>query len=100
MVGPEGWTTTVNARHEVEWAPPPQLDTGQARINYYHRPERLLRPPGDPEALPDDTIGEPAPPEPDQGDGRDPEPFHPWEDDSPAHPGQPGGPAPPDDEAA
>jgi hypothetical protein len=105
MVGPEGWTTTVNARHEVEWAPPPQLDTGQARINYYHRPERLLRPPGDPEALPDNTIGEPAPPEPDQVGGCDPEPFDPepfdpWGDDNPGHPGKPGGPAPPDNEAA
>ena len=25
--------------------PPPDLDTGQTRINYYHRPELLLRPP-------------------------------------------------------
>ena len=27
--------------------PPPHLDTGQTRVNYYHRPERLLRPPDD-----------------------------------------------------
>ena len=45
MVGDGGWTTTINDRGEVEWTPPPQLDTGQARVNYYHRPERLLRPP-------------------------------------------------------
>ena len=47
MVGEGGWTTTINSRGEVEWTPPPQLDTGQARVNHYHRPERLLRPPDD-----------------------------------------------------
>ena len=40
-----GWTTTINNRGDVEWAPPPDLDTGQTRINYHHRPELLLRPP-------------------------------------------------------
>jgi hypothetical protein len=44
-----GWTTTINAHGEVEWHPPPALDTGQTRINYYHRPELLLRPPEDPD---------------------------------------------------
>ncbi len=53
MVGDGGWTTTINNRGEVEWTPPPQLDTGQARVNYYHRPERLLKPP-DEELEPDD----------------------------------------------
>ena len=43
-----GWTTTINERGDVEWTPPPPLDTGQTRINYYHRPERLLRPPDEP----------------------------------------------------
>jgi hypothetical protein len=66
-----GWTTTVNARGDVEWAPPPQLDTGQARINHYHRPERLLYPTDDAEAL--------------------------WHNDDPD---QPGGPAPPTDQVA
>ncbi|MEU0494764.1 DUF222 domain-containing protein [Mycobacterium sp. NPDC006124] len=47
MVGPGGWTTRVNDDHDVEWIPPPALDTGQARVNDYHRPERLHRPPGD-----------------------------------------------------
>jgi hypothetical protein len=37
----------MNARTECEWAPPPELDTGQHRINYYHRPDRLTRPPDD-----------------------------------------------------
>ncbi|MCV7282748.1 HNH endonuclease, partial [Mycolicibacterium flavescens] len=27
-----------------EWRPPPQLDTGQARVNNYHHPERYLIP--------------------------------------------------------
>ena len=50
LVGNDGgWTTTINARGEVEWIPPPQLDTGQGRLNYHHRPEALLRPPEDPE---------------------------------------------------
>jgi hypothetical protein len=30
----------------VEWIPPPELDVGQARINYLHHPERLLAEPG------------------------------------------------------
>ena len=51
-----GWTTTINPRGDVEWNPPPALDTGQARVNYYHRPELLLRPP-------DDTCDPPDPAE-------------------------------------
>ena len=43
-----GWTTTINTRGDVEWTPPPDLDTGQTRINCYHRPELLLRPPDQP----------------------------------------------------
>ena len=43
-----GWTTTINTRGDVEWIPPAPLDTGQARVNYYHRPELLLRPPDQP----------------------------------------------------
>ena len=55
-VGPDGYTTCMNDRHEVEWIPPHDLDTGQARINYYHRPEALLRPPDDdPQPPPDNT---------------------------------------------
>ncbi|BBZ15819.1 HNH endonuclease signature motif containing protein [Mycolicibacterium gadium] len=46
MVGPGGWATQMNEDHEVEWLPPAHLDTGQARVNDYHRPERL-RPPSD-----------------------------------------------------
>jgi hypothetical protein len=47
-----GYTTTINDHGDVEWIPPPHLDTGQARINYHHRPEALLRPPDDPKPLP------------------------------------------------
>ena len=57
-----GWTTTINPHGDVEWTPPPpQLDwghlplagDGQQRINYYHRPELLLRPPDDEEENPE-----------------------------------------------
>ena len=47
MVGPDGWTTRLTDRHDVEWIPPPGLDTGQARINRYHRPEKLRPAPDD-----------------------------------------------------
>ena len=66
-----GWTTSMNTRHEVEWTPPPDLDTGQTRINTHHTPERLIRPPDDDEPTQET-----------------------------ADPSEPGGPAPPDGEAA
>lgn len=44
VVGPGGWATRVNGDHDVEWIPPPALDTGQVRVNDYHRPERLYWP--------------------------------------------------------
>jgi hypothetical protein len=47
MVAPGGWTTRINDDNDVEWIPPAHLDTGQARVNDYHRPERLLRPSDD-----------------------------------------------------
>ena len=43
-VAPDGWSTTLNEHHQVEWTPPPELDTGQHRINHYHHPERLHPP--------------------------------------------------------
>ncbi|MGK2868683.1 MAG: DUF222 domain-containing protein [Mycobacterium sp.] len=42
-----GYTTRFNNRGDVEWHPPPHLDHGQQRINYYHRPELLIPPPPD-----------------------------------------------------
>ncbi|MGV0742729.1 DUF222 domain-containing protein [Mycolicibacterium sp. XJ870] len=44
-----GYTTTINARGDVEWHPPPELDHSQQRINYHHRPELLLTPPEEPD---------------------------------------------------
>jgi hypothetical protein len=44
-----GWTTHINDQNDVEWIPPEHLDTGQTRINTYHRPELLLRPPEQPD---------------------------------------------------
>ena len=55
-----GWQTTINTRGECEWTPPPNLDHGQSRINYFHRPEALLRPAED-QALPDPQSAEPTP---------------------------------------
>ncbi|MFI5508887.1 HNH endonuclease signature motif containing protein [Mycobacterium sp. NPDC051804] len=53
MVGPDGWTTRINAHNDVEWLPPKHLDTGQTRINTYHRPEQLHRPPDHPDENPE-----------------------------------------------
>ena len=42
----EGWTVHIrNGR--AEWIPPPHLDTGQTRTNFYHHPEPLLAEPED-----------------------------------------------------
>ena len=61
-VSPDGWSTRMNERGEVEWIPPPTLDTGQTRINTYHRPERLLRPPDQqpPNPPPSSPSGDPG----------------------------------------
>ena len=61
-VGPGGWSTRINGDHDVEWIPPPALDTGQVRVNGYHRPERLYRPPEDELGADDDL--RPGGPEP------------------------------------
>ena len=42
MVEQAGWKTTRNNKGVTEWIPPPRLDTGQARTNTYHHPERML----------------------------------------------------------
>ncbi|KUI33525.1 hypothetical protein AU195_00405 [Mycobacterium sp. IS-1496] len=55
-----GWSTRMTDQCEVEWIPPPRLDTGQARLNYHHRPERLLRPPDDPDVR-GDTVASTKP---------------------------------------
>jgi hypothetical protein len=62
MVEPGGWSTRINGDTDVEWIPPEHLDTGQARVNNYHRPERLFRPPEDePTANQPDQPGGPEP---------------------------------------
>ncbi len=103
-----GWTTRINDHGEVEWLPPPDLDTGQARINYHHRPERLLHPPDDqPDDAPVEDI-EPnaAVPTDDQvaeaeSEGAGSSAAAESEGTVPsAGPGEPGGPAPPGDAAA
>lgn len=68
-----GWQTTINTRGECEWHPPPDLDHGQSRINYIHRPETLLRP------------------------AENNTDFTPWDLDTSQAPGRP---EPPDDQAA
>ena len=40
----QGWTTRKREDGHTEWIPPPNLDTGQARVNDYHHPEKYLRP--------------------------------------------------------
>jgi hypothetical protein len=45
MIETTGWTTRKNKTGRTEWIPPPDIDTGQARTNDLHHPERLLRPP-------------------------------------------------------
>ncbi|PRC43633.1 hypothetical protein C6A85_000000104325, partial [Mycobacterium sp. ITM-2017-0098] len=90
----DGWTTAMNERCEVEWTPPADLDTGQARINTYHRPELLLRPPEEPEPQGHNTT-EPSEPTEDQIGDADKCPPQPVDG-----PDQPGGPAPPKGQAA
>jgi hypothetical protein len=50
MIEKTGWTTR-RARGRTEWHPPPDLDTGQRRVNDFHHPERYLLPEDD---LPED----------------------------------------------
>jgi hypothetical protein len=42
----EGWTVVIR-NGGAEWIPPPELDVGQTRTNFYHHPERLLADPDD-----------------------------------------------------
>ena len=46
-VKPGGWTTRKRKDGRTEWLPPAQLDTGQARTNTYHHPQRYLIPDND-----------------------------------------------------
>jgi len=42
-----GWVTRKRKDGRTEWIPPPHLDTGQARVNNYHHPEKHLLPEDD-----------------------------------------------------
>ncbi len=42
LVEEGGWTTRKRKDGLTEWIPPPHLDTGQARVNNYHHPEKYL----------------------------------------------------------
>jgi hypothetical protein len=60
------WSTRRNATNQTEWLPPPDLDTGQHRINGYHHPERYL--------LPDDQDGDGDEEAEEEGGGEDNDP--------------------------
>ena len=47
LIEKTGWTTRKRGDGRTEWLPPPALDTGQARVNNYHHPERYLLPEDD-----------------------------------------------------
>jgi hypothetical protein len=47
LVEQGGWSTRKRQDGRTEWIPPPQLDTGQTRINNYHHPQKYLTPPED-----------------------------------------------------
>ena len=49
MLDNTDWRTRKNTKGQTEWLPPPDLDTGQHRINGYHHPERYLLPEDDDE---------------------------------------------------
>jgi hypothetical protein len=44
LVEEGGWTTRKRPDGRTEWIPPPHLDTGQARVNNFHHPEKYLLP--------------------------------------------------------
>lgn len=44
MIKPGGWRTRKRKDGRTEWIPPPELDSGQSRVNDYHHPENYLLP--------------------------------------------------------
>ena len=62
LVEDGGWTTTINSSGEVQWHPPENLENGQSRINYHHRPELLLVTEDLTADVPKPTPGDEAPP--------------------------------------
>jgi len=47
LVEDGGWSTRKRNDGRTEWIPPPQLDTGQTRVNDFHHPEKYLVDPDD-----------------------------------------------------
>ncbi len=47
LVEEGGWTTRKRKDGRTEWVPPPHLDSGQARVNNFHHPEKYLLPEDD-----------------------------------------------------
>jgi hypothetical protein len=54
MIETTEWTTRRRADGRTEWIPPPEVDTGQARVNDLHHPEFLLMGEGDRDPPADD----------------------------------------------
>lgn len=44
LVKEGGWRTRKRKDGRTEWLPPPHLDSGQARVNNYHHPQKYLLP--------------------------------------------------------
>ena len=55
-----GYTTSINGHGDVQWQPPPDLEHGQSRVNYYHRPELLLPEEPEPQSDWDDCADAPV----------------------------------------
>ncbi len=44
LIEKTGWSTRKNTHGDTEWLPPPDLDTGQRRVNGHHHPDQYLLP--------------------------------------------------------
>jgi len=44
LIEKTGWRTRKRRDGRTQWIPPPNLDTGQIRVNNYHHPQRYLIP--------------------------------------------------------
>jgi len=44
LIEKTSWRTRKRKDGRTEWLPPPNLDTGQTRVNNYHHPQRYLIP--------------------------------------------------------
>jgi hypothetical protein len=58
LIENSGWRTRKRKDGRTQWLPPPNLDTGQARVNNYHHPQRYLIPDENGESVGDADEGE------------------------------------------